>query len=265
MRAGLKRAAAFADRFLPRSSGVVTLIYHRVGGATDSSVDLDPNEFEQQIAWLAAECRVVTLDDAVRAVRAGDRSIGGSVVVTFDDGTPDICEIAVPILARYSIPMTLYAETGPICSGSPNASGLAPVSWSALRDAVSTGLVSVESHTHTHRVLRRTDAAITADELDSSIETIGAEIGTMPRHFAYPKAELGSSLARVEVEKRFESAAIGGGRPMKVGGDVQRWLRTPVQRTDTFEMFQRKARGGMWLEGAARSSVARFRYWGFER
>lgn len=265
MRSFVKRASFVADRFLPTPNGVVTLIYHRVGGSTDSTVDLPIAEFDRQMAWLASNARVVSLQTAVDAVRQGDRSVDGSVVVTFDDGTADFSDHAVPVLLEHSVPATLYAETGPISTGGQTASGLEPTSWPALRDAVSTGLVVVESHTHTHRVLRNADAASTADELDRSIEVISTELGVAPRHFAYPKAEVGSPAARAEVAARFESAAVAGGRPMRAGGDVQAWPRTPVQRADSFEMFQRKAQGGMWLEGVARSAVARVRYRGVER
>lgn len=265
MRSLVKRAALAADRLLPTPSGVVTLIYHRVGGGTDSSIDLPIAEFDRQMAWLSANRTVVSLQTAVGAVRRGDHRIDGSVVVTFDDGTADFCDHAVPVLLEHGVPATLFAETSPISTGNRMASGLAPTSWSALRDAVATGLVTVESHTHTHRVLRDVDAASAADELDRSIDAISTELGIPPRHFAYPKAVAGSTDARAEVAARFESAAIGGGRPMKAGGDVQAWPRTPVQRTDSFEMFQRKAQGGMWLEGVARSAAAQVRYQGVDR
>jgi peptidoglycan/xylan/chitin deacetylase (PgdA/CDA1 family) len=245
---------------LPEAKGITTLIYHRIDGGTDSSVDISLATFEQHMEWLRTNCRVVPLQLAVDAVRVGDSSINGAVVVTFDDGTSDFCENAVPVLVRHGIPVTLFAETGPISTGSPNAGGLMPVSWGALRDAASTGLVAIESHTHTHRVLRKATRAVTIDELDRSIDAISAEIGVPPRHFAYPKAERGSPSSRAEVAKRFESAAVGGGRPMKTGGDLQTWLRTPVQTSDSFEVFQRKVKGGMLLEGIARSSVSRWRY-----
>jgi peptidoglycan/xylan/chitin deacetylase (PgdA/CDA1 family) len=262
MRRAVKKVSEIADRVLPQPRGVVTLIYHRVGGGTDSSVDLAPEVFAQQMEWLAAHCRVLTLDEAVEAVRDGHSSADGAVVVTFDDGTADFCENAVPIILEHQVPVTLYAETGPISTGQLNAGGLRPTSWGALREAVSTGLVTIGSHTHSHRVLRRAEVTTAAEELDRSIDTIAAEIGSLPRHFAYPKAEIGPAAVRAEVARRFASAAIGGGRPTAIGGDLQRWYRTPIQSTDSFEVFQRKVHGGMRLEGAARAAVAKVRYIG---
>ena len=64
-----------------------------------------------------------------------------------------------------------------------------PVSWSALRDACSTGLVDIGSHTHTHRLLDRTPPGAAADELDRSIGLIGERLGRVAHDFAYPKAD----------------------------------------------------------------------------
>ena len=43
----------------------MVLIYHRVGGGSGTEVDLPAQAFDEQMAWLAATGRVVSLDDAV--------------------------------------------------------------------------------------------------------------------------------------------------------------------------------------------------------
>lgn len=254
----MKRVALWGDLVVRPIMGVTVLIYHRVGGETSSSVDLDEGEFSWQMQFLANNQLTLTMDEALRRLATGDATPG--VVVTFDDGTRDFTERAFPIMVRWGIPGLLYAETGPITSGTPNAAGHEPTSWAALSDAVSSGLLQVGSHTHTHRLLRDLDAPATVDELERSIEAITNHLGFVPEHFAYPKAVDGSEAANIEIRRRFRSAALGGGRTNRPGTDPFRLLRTPIQRSDCRKMFVSKVHGGMRVEGMAREVVARRRY-----
>ena len=71
LKTAVKRAAVTADRMRPPPAGVVILCYHRVGAGTDLEVDLPVADFDAQLAVLAASGRVVTLDDAARALEQG--------------------------------------------------------------------------------------------------------------------------------------------------------------------------------------------------
>jgi len=254
----VKNVSVWADRLFTPRQGLTIVIYHRVGAGTDSAVDTPVAEFTWQMEYLAESGIVVTFDEGLRRLLNSDPSPG--VVVTFDDGTADFTDVALPIMAAHGIPSLLYAETGPITTGQPNASGHRPTSWASLRDASSTGLVTVGSHTHTHRMLQDLDKATAADELDRSIEAISEHLGYAPAHFAYPKAVDGSAEANDEVRCRFRSAALGGGRSNLIGVDPFRLQRTPIQRSDSRSMFESKIRGGMRLEGALRGAISVRRY-----
>jgi peptidoglycan/xylan/chitin deacetylase (PgdA/CDA1 family) len=149
----VRRAAAVADRLLPTPEGLVVLIYHRVGGGSDSAVDLPVATFRTQMEWLAERHAVLPLATAVDALRRGERPTG--VVITFDDGAADFCDHAVPVMRDLQLPSTLYLVTS-----APDAGelpwGVPAVSWSALRDAAADGLVDVQSHTHRHTLLHHT-------------------------------------------------------------------------------------------------------------
>ena len=266
VRSGLKRASVAIDAVRPRAAGVTVLIYHRVGAGSGGEVDLDTAAFDEQMAELADGDKVVDLDDAV--ARLG-RTLhdGEGVVITFDDGTPDVIENALPILEKYRLPMTLYLATSFV----EEQRGFwdpadQPLSWSALSDALSTGLVTIGSHTHTHALLDRLPAAEIADELDRSIDLIGDRLGVEARHFAYPKALPPSPAADAAVRERFASAAIAGTRPNPYGAtDAHLLNRSPIQRSDGMQWFRRKAAGGMWAEDAMRRAINRVRYAGATR
>lgn len=265
LKAAVKTISGAVDRVVPPPAGITILIYHRVGGGSDSDVDLAPDVFADQLRHLTEHHRVLSLDDAVAELADGraDGDPRPGVVLTFDDGTADFTDVTVPLLVEHGVPATLYAATAFIDRGEDFPWGAPPTSWSALRDACSTGLITVGSHTHEHRLLDRMPADELAADLDRSIELIGEAVGAVPRHFAYPKAVPPSPPAEIEVRRRFTSAALAGGRVNRPGRcDLARLGRTPVQASDSPDQFAAKAAGGLRLEGALRGAIASVRYRG---
>ncbi|HET6773784.1 MAG TPA: polysaccharide deacetylase family protein [Acidimicrobiales bacterium] len=261
----IKTLAAAGDRVRPPAAGVVVLIYHRVGGGSGTEVDLSPRAFDEQMAWLAATGRVVTLDAAIDllAGTAGGDGREDPVVVTFDDGTADLAEHAAPVLERHGVPATVYLATRFVDEGIAFPDDGTPLSWSAVKDMAATGLVTFGSHTHGHLLLDRLAAAEAADELDRSRQLIEDHVGAPAHHFAYPKAVAASPEVEPLVRERFRSAALGGNRPNPPGRtDVHRLSRSAVQVSDGNEFFVRKARGGMAFEDSIRRAVNRVRYRG---
>jgi peptidoglycan/xylan/chitin deacetylase (PgdA/CDA1 family) len=241
--------------------GVVVLLYHRVGGGTGASVDLDVGLFSAQLEMLVERCTRVTLDETIERLDHADTPDDRAVAVTFDDGTADFAEHAVPLLVAHQVPATLYLATDFVESGRRFPDGLPPLSWGSLRDAIETGLVTVGSHTHTHRLLDRAEPAVVAEELDRSRELIEDRLCIPACHFAYPKARPGSAAADAAVRARFASAALAGTRANVYGKtDAFRLARSPVQTTDGLRWFAKKLRGGMALEDNLRQIVDRRRY-----
>jgi peptidoglycan/xylan/chitin deacetylase (PgdA/CDA1 family) len=262
---GVKAASAAVDIVRRPPRGLVALIYHRVGDASGRELELPLEVFDAQMAELAASGRATTLDRALEAV-AGPEPADASadpVVVTFDDGTVDFAEQAVPVLERHGIPALLYVATDFIERGEPFPHDGRPVSWSALGDAVATGLVEIGSHTHRHLLLDRTAPAVAAADLDRSVDLIGERLGRRPAHFAYPKAVLAAPAVEALVRERFRSAALAGTRPNRYGrSDPFRIARSPIQRRDGMVWFRRKLAGGLGLEDALRDTANRRRYAG---
>lgn len=257
----VKALSAAVDRARPCDPGITILIYHRVGGRTAVPVDLPTALFREQMAELAD--RVVSMQDALRLLegQAKDPEAPNPVVVTFDDGTVDVVEEALPVLVEFDIPALLYVATDFVDQGRdfPDEGRIA--SWAALADATSTGCLELGSHTHTHALLDRLPAHLVPRELDRSIELIGEHTGTTARHFAYPKALAGSSAADALVRERFASAAVAGTRANPYGTtDPWRLRRSPIQVSDQMRWFRAKADGGLGLEDTMRRAANHVRY-----
>jgi len=249
------------DRVAPPPSGITILTYHRVGGGTGGPVDLGVAEFREQLAVLAEHCRVLGLDEAVGELQTGPGCADG-VVLTFDDGTADFADHVVPALVDAGLPALLYLASGFVEDGRPFAPGVPPVTWSALRDAAQTGIVTVGSHTHDHLVLRRLAPAAARDNLLRSVDTIGDRLDCRPLHFAYPKAVIPPASVAHEVRRLFSTASVAGNR-VNTGDrhDRYRLTRSPVRSGMGIDGFLNLARGGGRLEGGLRAAVAPLRYW----
>ena len=259
----VKWLASAADA-VRQPRGLVVLIYHRVGAHTRVSVDLPRPLFAEQLDALTVGWTPVTLEQAVGLLE-GTAAPPGSppICLTFDDGTADFVEQALPEVVAHRVPVTLYLATDYVETGRPFPDDGRPVSWAGLRDALSTGLVTIGSHTHTHRLLDRVEGPEAADELDRSIGLIEDRLGVACKHFAYPKALLGSPPAEQEVRRRFRTAALAGTRPNTYGStDLHRLRRSPVQVGDGMRWFRRKAAGGLGLEDDLRALRNRRRYAG---
>ncbi len=257
----LKWSAAAVDRVVCPPSGVVVLIYHRVGGDSGLDVDLPIATFTAQMEQLAAGGRVVTIDEALDRLD-GPAPVGPApVVITFDDGTADFADIAFPVLERCGLPSTLYLATAFVDERRDFPNAGRPLSWSALQDVHATGRVTVGSHTHTHALLDRLPPSEIDTELDLADDLIETHLGTRPRHFAYPKAVAGSSPADAAARARYRSAALAGTHANRFGAtDPHRLARSPVQCSDGTRYFAAKLAGGMRFEDVLRVTANRWRY-----
>jgi peptidoglycan/xylan/chitin deacetylase (PgdA/CDA1 family) len=265
----VKVVAAAADAVHRPGRGVVVLIYHRVGRRSTSEIDLPTDVFDRQIEWLATTGRAMALAQALEVLAAPPDAPPPEVdpvVVTFDDGTADVVEVALPVLARHRVPATLFVATEFVERGLDFPGHGRPASWAALADGVASGWLSVGSHTHTHALLDRLAPDAVADELDRSVDLIGDRLGVAAVDFAYPKSVAGDSPVVAEVRRRFRSAALGGCRPNRYGeADVHRLSRSVIQLSDGWSWFRRKVDGGLALEDGLRRVLNRRRYVGAER
>lgn len=256
----IKAAASMYDVARPPQAGVVILAYHRVGGVTELELDLDATVFRDQMAFIASEIGAQSLDNAVSELSQPASTQSSGVVVTFDDGTVDFMQHALPALVDHAIPATYYIATEFIEDQRSFPDAGCPLTWSALEEALSTGLITVGSHTHSHAVLDKLSVGEAAAEIDRSCGLIEDRLGVPARHFAYPKGVFGGSEIETLIVDRFESASLANCVVNPFGADPHRLERSPIQRSDGMRYFSKKVRGGLRLEGAVRGVVNAKRY-----
>lgn len=97
--------------------GPTILLYHRVAELTADPqlLSVTPAHFEEHLAVLNKNYKVMPLDDLVTAVIKG-AAPKKAVAITFDDGYADNYQHAWPLLKKYSMPATIYVATGYVAS-----------------------------------------------------------------------------------------------------------------------------------------------------
>ena len=254
VRSAAKLLFAGTDLFLPSPPGPRILIYHQVGSGLGRQMEVTLSAFSRQMHWLAENREVVSLDDGL--LRWDDEGADQLVVLTFDDGYLDVFTTAFPLLRDLGFPFTLYLTTDPIESGHPIGSHVEamPLSWANLETIMSSGLLTVGAHTHTHPDLRCLSAEQIEDELQVSNSLIASRLGTLPSHFAYPWGYWSAGSDPV-VRKTYETAALGGPTGSVTRPDSHRFHRFPVQLSDGFRFFRSRLEGGLLLEERVRRLV----------
>lgn len=102
--------------------GVRVLCYHGVWlgdpAFTGDAMFIQAETFKARLATLARlGYPVVTLAQAVGALRSGDALAANAVVITIDDGWFSTYQAMVPALAGASVPATLYCDTAHLTNG----------------------------------------------------------------------------------------------------------------------------------------------------
>lgn len=95
-------------------SRTLVLAYHHVGDAGDTApwVTTSRGRFAEQMAFLAENRMVLSMDQLLADLRQGRVPRGGGVVVTFDDAALDTYSIAIPVLRHHGMPAVLFVPTG---------------------------------------------------------------------------------------------------------------------------------------------------------
>ena len=112
-----------ALRTIRPSSGLAILRYHAVCGPEGSeyaepAICVTPAAFEQHVAYLTSNYRVIPLPEAVRLMRDRTPLPLNAVAMTFDDGYADNLR-AAHVLNRYGASATFYITAGCLSGEAP--------------------------------------------------------------------------------------------------------------------------------------------------
>ena len=189
-------------------------------------IDISPARFEQQLEWLARTKRVVRLDETLTH---GPRR---AIAITFDDGYRDNLTVALPLLEKFNLPMTLF-----VVAGFVDSDGY--LSEEELEEMAKHPLITIGSHGLWHRHFNRITFDEARFELTESKRLLEDTIGRYVDLMAWPYGECNVELERLVGECGYRAAwSVWKG----ANGTYSRW-RVPLGRNDHLLRFIAKASG----------------------
>lgn len=132
-----------------KQTSIPVFFYHHVNLENKNDC-IKPDIFEWQMNYLRHKgFKGIFLNELID-YQAGKISFEKqrAISINFDDGYIDNWQYAFPILKKYNIKATIFVITSKIREESYQADGY--LSWPDLKLMHSSGLIDIQSHTHTH-------------------------------------------------------------------------------------------------------------------
>lgn len=218
------------------------LVYHSISSPAEpmaGDIDISQTRFEQQLEWLARSGKVVSLEATLNHARKD------AIAITFDDGYRDNLTVALPLLEKFNLPMTLFVVAGFVDSDRY-------LSEEELQEIANHPLITIGSHGLWHRHFNRITLDEARFELTESKRLLEDAIGKPVDLMAWPYGECSAEVEQLTGECGYRAAwAVWQG----TNGSFSRW-RVPLGRNDHMLRFIAKASG---VYGATEAKWHRFR------
>ncbi|HVJ37952.1 MAG TPA: polysaccharide deacetylase family protein [Stenotrophomonas sp.] len=252
------------------AKAVPVLMHHHVTPA-GGMINVSPENFASQIAWLARDGWTSLTLDQFAGFLAGEPVPRKSILITFDDGYLDNWVHAHPILQRYGMHAVLFLVSGwvgdgPVRAHAAQAASPLPtpahrdceaaiadgradavmIRWSEARQMIASGSFEVHCHTHSHRrwyelgLPPQTLRQVLSEDLQRSRQTLQRELGPLSDHLCWPFGYFDADYLAVAREQGFSHLhtihAFGRNLP---GGDREHIYRFPVRNRPASWLQQR--------------------------
>lgn len=193
----------------------------------EANADISPERFERQLRWLSRWRRVVPLEETLHV--APRRRL---VAITFDDGYRDNLTVALPLLERFQVPITLFVVAGFLGRD-------AYLSREELREISKHPLVRIGAHGLWHRHFTRLSLDEARFELTESRRQLSGITGKTVDLLAWPYGECNTELELLSSECGYRASwSVWKG----TNSLHSRW-RVPLGRQDNLARFVAKTSG----------------------
>jgi peptidoglycan/xylan/chitin deacetylase (PgdA/CDA1 family) len=206
------------------------LVYHSISSPPEpmeADADISPERFEHQLRWLSRWRRVVPLDETLRVA-----PLRRLVAITFDDGYCDNLTVALPLLEKFQLPMTLFVTAGFL-----GRDGY--LSREDVREISKHPLVTIGAHGLWHRHFNRLTSDEARFELTESRRLLAGITGKTVDLLAWPYGECNAELELLSAECGYRASwSVWKG----TNSLHSRW-RVPLGRRDNLARFVIKSSG----------------------
>ncbi|HEV7745546.1 MAG TPA: polysaccharide deacetylase family protein [Pyrinomonadaceae bacterium] len=206
------------------------LVYHSISSPIEpleADADISPERFERQLEWLSRWRKVVALEETLNAPTRMNL-----VALTFDDGYRDNLTVALPLLEKVQVPMTLF-----VAAGFVGRDGF--LSREELREISKHPLVTIGAHGFWHRHFNQLSTTDARFELIESRRLLSEITGKTVDLLAWPYGECNQELEQLSEECGFRASwSVWKG----TNSMHSRW-RVPLGRRDNLARFVIKSSG----------------------
>lgn len=178
-----------------KSDPIPILVYHLVSDnifTKNTDLFVKPTEFENQLKWIIKNEYTPIFADTLSEGKNYDKPI----VITFDDGYIDNYEVVFQLIKKYKIKITIFVITKMINTENHLTSD-------QITEMVASGLVSIQSHTVSHKYLTKLASEELTTELEKSKDELHKLTGNYPTVIAYPYGDINSEA--IESVKKYYS------------------------------------------------------------
>ena len=177
------------------TSGYPILMYHKVGAElanpADTYLNVTVGSFRRQMQALTGlGYRARPCGDVLEAIRKGQTLPRKTFAITFDDGYRCVGETAVPVLAEFGFPATVFVVSD--CVGTTNQwdrdtghPEIPLMDWQKLRELQTLGW-EIGGHSRTHPHLNGLTESEAYAQIVESKQATEAKLGENLRAFCYP-------------------------------------------------------------------------------
>ncbi|OQB14729.1 MAG: Poly-beta-1,6-N-acetyl-D-glucosamine N-deacetylase precursor [Firmicutes bacterium ADurb.Bin193] len=185
---------------------IPVLLYHNITENTDGMdiiVNITPRRFrEHMVALKSAGYNTITLDDYYEHIQNGKSLPEKPVIITFDDGYLSNYEFAYPILQELEMKATIFIVTDSVGPGGKVS--YPHFTWEQARQMQQSGVIDIQSHTHTHRDVTLQNREETVREIRLSKYLIESNLNKECSYLAYPYGAYNNISIRLASEAGYK-------------------------------------------------------------
>ena len=185
-----------------RLARVPVIMYHDILPEKKVFFDVTPEEFEQRLQLIQQRgLTPISMDQLVTHLRTGLPLPKKPILLTFDDGYSGHYDYVYPLLKKYNYPALFAIYTAKV----GKHLGRSSLTWEQLREMAKDPLITISSHSVSHKVMERLTPDELAIETQESKRILESELGVPIRYFTYPEGKFDAQA--VEAVKQAGYAA----------------------------------------------------------
>jgi biofilm PGA synthesis lipoprotein PgaB len=176
-----------------RQARVPVMMYHDILPEKEVFFDVTPEEFEAHLKLIREKgLTPISMDQLVIHLRTGLPLPEKPILLTFDDGYVGHYTYVYPLLKKYNYPAVFSIYTDKI----DKRLGRPGMTWEQLREMAADPLVTIASHSLSHRLMPDLSPVEVEKELKESKQILEATLGIPIRYFTYPEGKYNAQVAQ---------------------------------------------------------------------